>query len=83
MIDVKYVLGEDWEGIYIQDKLIEEGHRIRFRDGFEAFCEYFNNVEGANAIEFSTYDIDQDWLEDEGSLPEYFESIPADTLRAW
>ena len=81
MIDVKYVVGEDWEGIYVQDKLLDEGHKIRFDDGFEAICEYINNVEGVSEIKFSTYNIDQDWLEDEGNLPEFFENIPKDMLE--
>lgn len=83
MLDVKYVVGEDWEGIYVNNVLVDEGHKIRFKDGFETICKYINEVESVDSIEFSTYDIDQDWLEDEGGLPEKFEDIPSKLLEEW
>ena len=83
MLNVKYVVGEDWEGIYINNVLTDEGHRIRFKDGFEIICKHINELESVNNIQFSTYDIDQDWLEDQGSLPEKFEDISEDVLEEW
>ena len=83
MLDIKYVVGEDWEGIYIHNVLTDEGHRISFKDGFDTICRHINEVESAEYIQFSTYDIDQDWLEDQGSLPEKFESIPSELLEEW
>ena len=83
MLDIKYVVGEDWEGIYIHNVLADEGHRIRFKDGFDTICRHINEVESAEYIQFSTYDIDQDWLEDQGSLPEKFENIPSELLEEW
>lgn len=83
MLDIKYVVGEDWEGIYIHNVLANEGHRIRFKDGFDTVCRHINEVESAEYIQFSTYDIDQDWLEDQGSLPEKFENIPSELLEEW
>lgn len=83
MLDIKYVVGEDWEGIYIHNVLAYEGHRIRFKDGFDTVCKHINEVESAEYIQFSTYDIDQDWLEDKGSLPEKFENIPSELLEEW
>ena len=82
-MNVTYVIGEDWEGIYINNVLVNEGHKIRFNDGFEIICEHINKVERVDNIQFSTYDIDQDWLEDKGSLPEKFEDIPNDLLEEW
>ena len=41
MVDVKYIVGEDWEGIYIHDTLGDEGHRIRFKDGFDFIFHLF------------------------------------------
>ena len=83
MLDVKYVLGEDWEGIYINNVLVDERHKIRFRDGFETVCRHINEVESSEYIQFSTYDIDQDWLEDQGSLPKKIENIPSELLEEW
>ena len=83
MIDVKYVVGEDWEGIYINNSLVEEGHRIRFKDGFEVICKHINEIKNIDSIQFTTYDVNQDWLEDKGGLPEKFEDIPNDLLEEW
>lgn len=83
MLDVKYVVGEDWEGIYINNVLADEGHRIRFKNGFEVICNYINEIESVDNIQFSKYDIDQDWLEEQGSLPEKFEIIPNEMLEEW
>ena len=83
MLDIKYVVGEDWEGLYINNALADEGHKIRFNDGFEVICEHINKVESVYYVQFSTYDIDQDWLEDTGSMPEKFEDIPSDMLEEW
>ena len=83
MLDLKYIVGEDWQGIYINNVLTEEGHIIRFKDGFECICKYINNVETVDHIQFDTYEVNQDWLEDQGSLPEKFEDIPSDLLEGW
>lgn len=81
MLDVKYVVGEDWEGIYIYNVMAYEGHKIRFKDGFNVICKHINEIENVDTIQFSTYYINQDWLENEGSLPEKFEDIPSDLLE--
>ena len=83
MLDVKYVLGEDWEGIYINNFLVQEGHKIKFKDGFNIICKHINDLDGVDNIQFSTYDVDQDWLEDQGELPCDFTDIPEDMLEEW
>lgn len=83
MLDVKYVVGEDWEGLYINNTLVDECHNMPFRDGFNAICKYINEIESVSSIQFTTYSINQDWLEDEGSLPRNFEDISNDLLNYW
>lgn len=83
MLDVKYVVGDDWEGIYINNVLVDESHNFRFERGFKNICKHINEVESVDTIQFSTYYINQDWLEDEGSLPEKFDDIPNDLLEEW
>ena len=83
MLDIKYVIGEDWEGLYIRNVLVDEGHRIRFDDGFKFICNHINYVKGVESIQFSIYGIDQDWLEDQGSMPEKFKDIPNVLLKEW
>lgn len=81
VLDVKYVIGEDWEGIYINNELENEGHSIRFGEGFELISEYINDVAGVSKIDFNTYEVSQEWLENEGNLPQKFDNIPINLLK--
>lgn len=83
MLDAKYIIGEDWQGLYINNILVDECHNLPFRDGFSAICKYVNEVDSVDSIQFTTYSINQDWMEDEGSLPKNFEDIPNDLLTEW
>lgn len=83
MLDIKYVIGDGWEGIYIYNMLVYEAHNIKFEQGFGIVCDHINEVESPKHIQFSIYSIDQDWLENEGKLPENFEDIPSYLLENW
>lgn len=83
MLDVKYVVCDDWSGLYINNILVDECHNIPFRDGFTAICKHINEVESVDNIQFTTYGINQGWMEDNGSLPKNFEDIPSDLLDEW
>lgn len=80
-LDVKYVVGEDWEGLYIHNKLVDENHSISFRHGFELICKHINEIENVGEIAFSRYEIDQEWLEGIGDFPGRFDDIPTDILQ--
>ena len=58
-LQVTHVSGDDWEGIYIDGKLVEEGHNVQLRD----FAKHVG-------ITLQEIEADLEWLEDEGSLPE-------------
>ena len=68
-MNFKLVVGDDWQGLYYNDKLIDEGHNFSLIDGFRIFHDL--NVEDkiyhdiTNILNFSLYEIDQDYLEDE------------------
>ena len=84
MLDIKYVMGDDWAGFYINNVLKLEGHSIRFIDGLEEMSKYINTYNCSfNQFNFNCYNIDQDWLEDQGELPCEFEDIPEDMLEEW
>ena len=81
ILDIKYVSGEDWEGLYIHNKLVDETHSISFKQGFELICKYINEIKNVGEIAFDIYEIDQEWLEGVGNFPEEFDDIPSDMLE--
>lgn len=82
MLEIKYVKGEDWEGLYINNNLKCEGHRVRTDDAIEAIRDYVNDFSvNLNLINFTSYDVDQDWLEGRGDLPSKFDGIPNGMLE--
>lgn len=72
MNNLVVISADDWEGIYLNDKLLDEGHKItkhqlvdymREYNTFEVYFEAFTD-EGCR------------WIEDQGSLPSKYEDIP-------
>ena len=64
-IKVGLVRGDDWEGLYLDGKLVEEGHHFRLTDVLARF-----------GIECDEVWPDDSWLEERGSLPKNFEEVP-------
>jgi hypothetical protein len=61
---IAFVDGDDWEGLYLNGKLVKEGHNIRTDDllcylGFDAEYLY----------------ADDEWLAEQGRLPENLEDV--------
>ena len=55
MLDIKYVEGDDWAGLYINGNLKCEGHRIRINEGIEAIRDYVNDFSvNLNLINFTS-----------------------------
>ncbi len=61
---VTFVDGDDWEGLYIDGKLVEEHHHVRLEDIFKHL-----------GIEATFIFPDQQWLEERGNLPENLEDV--------
>lgn len=60
----------DWEGVYVNGKLIQEHHHI----DWPALLKHLG-------FEYESLEItDQEWLENLGSLPEKLEDIPKTAL---
>lgn len=61
------VVGDDWEGFYINGKLVAEGHSI-------PWCEMMESLDAAGPAIFLDYwkilFANTEWLEDVGSLPD-------------
>lgn len=68
-MNFKLVVGDDWQGLYYNNNLINEGHNFSLIDGFRIFHNL--NVEDniscgiTNILIFSLYEIDQNYLENE------------------
>lgn len=63
MSKATFVYGEDWEGVYIDGKLLEDGHSINPRD-------LLSNL----GYQIESFDVNQQWLEDNG-LPKHLENV--------
>ena len=66
---VHHVMADDWEGIYINKKLIVEGHRI---SGTEMSRVLEQHQPFAPAIQVYA---DDDWMYENGNLPEDFDEV--------
>ena len=64
-VKVGLVRGDDWEGLYLDGKLVEEGHHLRLTDVLKHF-----------GIECEEVWPDDSWLEERGRLPENFDEVP-------
>ena len=58
------VCADDWRGLYIDGKLVEEGHSMPF----DAICRHLG-IDGAYMY------ADDEWLAERGSLPENLEDV--------
>jgi hypothetical protein len=61
---VGFVSCDDWQGLYINGKLVEQGHHIRIDDLLQHL-----------GIECREIHPDDDWLVERGSLPENLEDV--------
>lgn len=65
------VNGDTWEGLYINDVLVCQGHSVSLRELGEAICERLPRLN----MSFDTKHADLDWLDGEGYLPETLEEV--------
>lgn len=63
----------DWEGLYFDGVLADEGHSLRLGN-------ILSLLVGKTITEVVTYGIDQDYMEDLGDLPEKFSEIDSGML---
>ena len=63
----------DWCGIYIDDKLLTEGHSIPVH-------EWLDIVETQTLYKTQQIEVCGEWLEEGGSFPQSFCDIPSERL---
>jgi hypothetical protein len=68
MAEMTIVQGDDWVGVYVDNKLVSEDHDL---DAFEVVGTVFQY----NVTECEKKFADLDWLADQGSLPELLEDV--------
>lgn len=76
------VQADDWEGLYIDGKLVEEGHTLnegksRIRYFFKLAEQYDFNLKNMGEIYLNNHDIT--WTEDTGSFPK--DIMEFDTIK--
>lgn len=63
--------GGDWVGVYVDGVVVRQTHSFSGRDMLELL-----------EIPHTTVEVDQEWLEGEGWLPDLSADIPAEVKRA-
>lgn len=66
---VTYVHGDDWCGLYRNGRLSLEGHSL-------PIGEVMRSIENQGSIHYHEFEVDQTWLENQGSLPSNLGDIP-------
>lgn len=65
---VVIALGDDWSGLYIDGKLVHEGHNIDETWMASLLSEHLG-------IDMTAEWVDLDWIYDRGRLPESIEDV--------
>jgi hypothetical protein len=61
---ITFVDGDDWEGLYLDGKLVDEGHHVRLGDIFRHL-----------GIAFNVIYPDMEWLGERGNLPQNLDEV--------
>lgn len=77
MSHIKIVYGDDWECLYENDQEVTQGHQLRNFYWYELGRRNPEII--FDDIEF--YEVDDQWLEDNGNFPSNFNEIPKDKLK--
>lgn len=77
---IQIVTGEDWQGLYINNVLEDEEHSLSVNIVVKQIADYINQFGIEDGISCYFYEIDQEWMEEQGGLPQDFTDIPKDCL---
>jgi len=61
---ITLVDGDDWKGLYINDKLIIENHSLSIYDILDAI-----------GVKYQYFPVDEDWLGEHGTLPDNLSDV--------
>ena len=63
-----HVAADDWEGLYVDGKLVAQGHSLSLET-------WFRHLE----VDVDSYGLDWDWMHRVGTLPANFEECEIDS----
>lgn len=66
------VVSDDWEGVYLDDRLLNQGHSV---DVFYALYLAIKANGALNIHLVSTIRVDEDWLREVGNLPVHLSEV--------
>lgn len=78
MIKIDFVCADDWEGIYVDGRLVVERHSIDFYYGMRSILVHANS--SIIEMSFTTHYVSQDWMDEHCDLPVDFSDIPDDAF---
>lgn len=80
-MNVTYVSNShgDWAGVYLNGKLYDEGHSIPVHTWLDLISEV--SEENSASLPTMQFEVDGEWLESCGNLPEFFTDIPKECLK--
>ena len=73
-MELNIVYGDDWQGLYVNNLLLIEGHHLDVFEVLSKLKEEYPEIQLAD-VYISEYWCDNDWLEDESFLPNNFEEV--------
>lgn len=64
-MDIKLLRADDWEGLFVDGRLVTEGHSLTAEDIIRGL-----------KLDYNSGWINQEWMEDHGSFPYDVNDIP-------
>lgn len=77
-MEAKFVKGEDWQGLFIDGDLRLEEHELETIDVLKEIAWSWRD---GYKLSVKVYEVNQDWLEDEGNFPNKFSAIPVNQIE--
>jgi hypothetical protein len=78
---VDIIKADDWEGMYVDGTLCTESHHIDSEDILECVKNKVETLEdGITAFEYVISYVNQEWMEEQGSLPLNISDISEDVI---
>lgn len=71
---IQFVHADDWEGLYIDEKLVLEEHSLSVGDLLDAIWKQRAPL-GVQVSSYEAHDADEDWLFTRGTLPQDFKDV--------
>lgn len=68
-VQITFVLGDDWEGVYLNGKLKHQGHSISAMELANTLVNY------GRVMSVQVTEPDEEWLQEQGRLPDKLSDV--------